>query len=139
MRRVRARVKSWLRPRSVSIRKKDGTRSKASATSTSAPPTSARNNRLLFGAVCSRLVNEHRGASMEHSPLSDGKDRFDRRAFWKAAGVVTAVGVVEGSLGSVPAHADLTREQRDKMTADEIIQQMKAGNERFRSGNPQHR
>ena len=37
------------------------------------------------------------------------------------------------------AHADLTKEQRDKMTPDEIIQQMKAGNERFRSGKPQHR
>ena len=34
------------------------------------------------------------------------------------------------------AHADLTKEQRDKMTPDEIIQQMKAGNERFRSGKP---
>jgi len=37
------------------------------------------------------------------------------------------------------AHADLTKEQRDKLTADEIIQQMKAGDERFRSGKPQHR
>ena len=44
-----------------------------------------------------------------------------------------------GKLGSVLAHADLTKEQRDKMSADEIIQQMKAGNERFRSGKPQHR
>jgi carbonic anhydrase len=43
------------------------------------------------------------------------------------------------SLGSGLAYADLTKEQRDKMTADEIIQQMKAGNERFRSGKPQHR
>ena len=71
--------------------------------------------------------------------LSDGRDRFDRRTFCKAAGVATAVGVVQASLGSVLAHADLTKEQRDKMTADEIIQQMKAGNERFRSGKPQHR
>ena len=76
---------------------------------------------------------------MQHSQLSDGRDRFDRRAFCKAAGVATAVGVVEASLGSVLAHADLTKEQRDKMTPDEIIQQMKAGNERFRSGKPQHR
>jgi carbonic anhydrase len=76
---------------------------------------------------------------MQHSRLSDGRDRFDRRAFCKAAGVATAVGVVGASLGSVLAHADLTKEQRDKMTPDEIIQQMKAGNERFRSGKPQHR
>src|ERR1700704_3452683 len=76
---------------------------------------------------------------MQHSELSDGSGRFDRRAFCKAAGVATAVGVVEASMGSVLAYADLTKEQRDKMTPDEIIQQMKAGNERFRSGQPQHR
>jgi len=67
------------------------------------------------------------------------RDRFDRRAFCRAAGAATAVGVVEASLGSALAHADLTKEQRDKMTPDGIIQQMKAGNERFRSGKPQHR
>jgi len=76
---------------------------------------------------------------MDCSELSVGRDRFDRRAFCKAAGVSTAVGVVEASLGSVLAHADLTKEQRDKMTPDEVIQHMKAGNERFRSGKPQHR
>ena len=76
---------------------------------------------------------------MQHAQLGDGSDRFDRRTFCKAAGVVTAVGIVEASLGTVSAHADLTQEQRDKMTADEIIQQMKAGNERFRAGKPQHR
>ena len=76
---------------------------------------------------------------MQHSQLGDGRDRLDRRNFCKAAGVASAVGIVEASLGSVLAHADLTKEQRDKMTADEIIQQMKAGNERFRSGKPQHR
>jgi hypothetical protein len=31
---------------------------------------------------------------MQHSQLSDGKDRFDRRAFCKAAGVATAVGMI---------------------------------------------
>ena len=71
--------------------------------------------------------------------LSDGRYRFDRRAFCKAAAAATAVGVADASLGGVLAHADLTKEQRDKMTADEIIQQMKTGNERFRSGKPQHR
>jgi carbonic anhydrase len=74
-----------------------------------------------------------------HPLLSDGKGRFDRRAFCKAAGVATAAGVVGASLGSVLAHADLTKEQRDKMTPDEVIQEMKAGNERFRSGKPLHR
>jgi carbonic anhydrase len=79
------------------------------------------------------------GSPMEHSQLMDGRVRVDRRDFCKAVGFTTAVGVVEASLGSVLAHADLTKEQRDKMTADEIIQQMKAGNERFRSGKPRHR
>src|SRR6202162_5509635 len=87
----------------------------------------------------SRINAVRRSAPMEHSQLSDGTDRFDRRDFFKAAGVATAVGVAEVSLGSLLAHADLTKEQRDKMTPDEIIQQMKAGNERFRSGKPQHR
>jgi carbonic anhydrase len=77
--------------------------------------------------------------TMQHSQLSDGRNRFDRRAFCKAASVATAVGVVEASLGSVMAYADLSKEQRDKMTPDEVIQQMKAGNERFRAGKPQHR
>jgi carbonic anhydrase len=76
---------------------------------------------------------------MQHSQLRDGRDRFDRRDFFKAASVATAVGLVGASLGSMLAHADLTKEQRDKMTADEIIKEMKAGNERFRSGKPQHR
>ena len=76
---------------------------------------------------------------MHCSQLSVGRDGFDRRAFCKAVSVATAVGAVEASLGSVLAHADLTKEQRDKMTPDEVIQHMKAGNERFRAGRPQHR
>jgi carbonic anhydrase len=81
---------------------------------------------------------------MQHSQSGDGTNRFGRRAFCKAAGIATAVGVVEAGFGSGMARAeltrvDLTKEQRDKMTPDEIIQQMKAGNERFRSGKPQHR
>jgi carbonic anhydrase len=73
---------------------------------------------------------------MPNPRLSDGIDRFDRRTFFKAAGIATAVGV---SLGTGLAYADLTKEQRDKMTPGEVIQQMKAGNERFRSGKPRHR
>ena len=44
-----------------------------------------------------------------------------------------------GSLGSTePAYgAALTKEERDKLTPDQVIDQMKAGNERFRSGQPQ--
>jgi carbonic anhydrase len=78
-------------------------------------------------------------ATKQHSQLNDRRDRFDRRAFCKAAGVATAAGLIGASLGSALAHADLTKEQRDKMTPDEIIHEMKAGNERFRSGKPRHR
>ena len=73
------------------------------------------------------------------SKSSDERGRFSRRAFCKTAGIAAAFGAAGASVGSVPAHADLTKEQRDKMTPDEVIQQMKAGNERFRSGKPQHR
>jgi carbonic anhydrase len=76
---------------------------------------------------------------MQRSQLSNERCQFDRRVFFKAAGLVTAIGVVEASIGSVLAHADFTKEQRDKMTPDEVIEQMKAGNQRFRSGKPQHR
>jgi hypothetical protein len=47
--------------------------------------------------------------------LSDGKDRLTAGHF--AGGAATAVEVVQASLGSVLAHADLSKEQRDKMTA----------------------
>jgi carbonic anhydrase len=76
---------------------------------------------------------------MQRSQLSAGGGRFDRRVFFKAAGLVSAVSVVEASIGSVSAHADFSKELRDKMTPDEVIRQMKAGNERFLSGKPQHR
>jgi hypothetical protein len=69
--------------------------------------------------VLSKDINinaNRRSATMQHSQLSDVRDRFDRRAFCKAAGRATAVGVIEASLGSVLANADLTKEQRDKMT-----------------------
>ena len=76
---------------------------------------------------------------MENSQFSNVTGRFDRRCFFKSAGLATAVGLVEASIGSVPANAELTKEQRDKMTPDEVIQQMKAGNERFLAGTPRHR
>jgi carbonic anhydrase len=76
---------------------------------------------------------------MQGSELSHERDRFDRRAFCKTAGIAAAVGLAGTSVGSVPAYADLTKEQRDKLTPAEIIEQMKAGNERFRAGKPKHR
>src|SRR5271154_1475827 len=57
-----------------------------------------------------------------------------RRRFLQAAGAAGAVGLISGRLGSV-AYADaLTKEQRAKMTPEDIIAAMKRGNERFRKG-----
>jgi len=76
---------------------------------------------------------------MKNSPSVDAGNQFDRRVFCKHVGIATAAGVVGASFGSVFAHADLTKEQRDKMTPEEVIQEMKAGNARFRAGKPRHR
>jgi carbonic anhydrase len=76
---------------------------------------------------------------MQPSEYNEGRGLFDRRSFCKTAGVGAAFGIAGARMGNVPEYVDLTKEQRDKLTPDEIIQQMKAGNERFRSGKPQHR
>jgi carbonic anhydrase len=60
---------------------------------------------------------------------------FDRRAFLKAAGAAGAVALVGCAVPSrIAWAAALTQAQRDRMTPDEIIQLMKKGNERFRTG-----
>jgi carbonic anhydrase len=57
-----------------------------------------------------------------------------RRIFLKGTGA-TALGVLGGSFVSTAAFADaLTKEQREKMSPDQIIEAMKKGNKRFRSG-----
>lgn len=58
-----------------------------------------------------------------------------RRNFLKLAGAATALGFA-GAQGIVSsAYADaLTKEKRDKMTPDQIIEAMKKGNKRFRGG-----
>jgi carbonic anhydrase len=64
-----------------------------------------------------------------------------RRSFLKIAGAAAAVGIGGGSLFLThSAHADaLTKEMRDKMTPDQIIQAMKRGNKRFGSGERKER
>src|SRR5215510_4966037 len=62
-------------------------------------------------------------------------DRESRRQFLRITGLATAAALV----GAGPARrlveaAALTREQRDKLTPDDIIALMKKGNERFRLG-----
>ena len=62
-------------------------------------------------------------------------DAINRRCFLGMPTAVAAVGLVGGGLWISAARADaLTKEQRDKMTPDEILAVMKRGNERFRKG-----
>jgi carbonic anhydrase len=50
---------------------------------------------------------------------------------------MTAVGALPWALPGLAEAAALTKEQRDKMTPDEVIAMLKAGNERFRAGKTQ--
>lgn len=63
----------------------------------------------------------------------------DRRRFLRSLGATAAVGSVGGTLGLRLACAanTMTREQRDKLSPDEVIALMKKGNERFLSGTEQ--
>ena len=73
------------------------------------------------------------------NPASPG-GQPDRRTFLKRATVATVAGLLGARLGRNVAYADaLTREQRDKMTPDDIIGLLKKGNERFRAGQREDR
>jgi carbonic anhydrase len=62
-------------------------------------------------------------------------DDLDRRVFLRVVGVAGAVALAGSTLpGRIAWAAALTKAQRDRMTPDEIIQAMKKGNERFRTG-----
>src|SRR5947207_2737550 len=66
--------------------------------------------------------------------------RLGRRNFLKVTGSATALGIFSGGFLSEHAYADaLTKAQRDEMSPSEIIDVMKKGNERFRSGVRQNR
>jgi carbonic anhydrase len=61
--------------------------------------------------------------------------RLGRRNFLKVTGSATALGIFGGGFLSEHAYADaLTKAQREKMSPNQIIEAMKKGNERFRSG-----
>jgi carbonic anhydrase len=67
-------------------------------------------------------------------------DGPDRRTFLKRMTVATVAGLLGANLGGNVAYADaLTKEQRDRMTPDEIIRLMRQGNERFRAGQREER
>jgi carbonic anhydrase len=59
---------------------------------------------------------------------------LDRRRLLQAAASVGAFGLLGGRLGGVAFADALTKEQRAKMTPEDIIARMKRGNERFRKG-----
>ena len=72
------------------------------------------------------------GDKLETTPDSR---QLDRRRFLKVTGVVAALAVFGGDVVNGLVYADaLTQAQRDKMTPDEILADMKRGNERFRKG-----
>jgi carbonic anhydrase len=63
------------------------------------------------------------------------RGHLDRRGFLRTPTAVAALGLLGGGLcGSVVYADSLTKEQRDKMTPDDILSMMKRGNERFRKG-----
>lgn len=58
-----------------------------------------------------------------------------RRNFLKATGAATAFGLAGGGLFATPAWADaLTQAERDRMSPEQVIELMREGNKRFRSG-----
>jgi carbonic anhydrase len=60
---------------------------------------------------------------------------LSRRSFLATVGVATAAGLLGPTQGGDLAYADaLSKEQREKMTPDEIIGYAKMGNDRFRAG-----
>ena len=70
-----------------------------------------------------------------HGPSTLRDDRVDRRGFLTTTGIASAATI----LGVFPASrlayaAALTKEQRDKMTPEDVVALMKKGNERFRLG-----
>jgi carbonic anhydrase len=68
-------------------------------------------------------------------------DCLGRRKFLKMAGGATVAGITGASLFLADrSHADaLSKELRDKLTPEQIIQAMKKGNNRFRSGERKER
>ena len=67
----------------------------------------------------------------QHTDCDDSR----RRNFLKTTSAAAALGLIGGALFTRSARADaLTKAQRDKMTPEQVIEAMKAGNERFQRG-----
>ena len=70
----------------------------------------------------------------ESTPASQ-RDDLDRRGLLKIAGIATATAMLSGVPARRLAHAAaLTAGQREKLSPDDVVALMKAGNERFRLG-----
>jgi len=77
-------------------------------------------------ARCERIV--------PHVP-AQRPDDLDRRSVLKIAGIATATAILGGVPAPAVVHAAaLTQAARDKLTPDDVIALMKAGNQRFRLG-----
>ena len=59
---------------------------------------------------------------------------FGRRGFLATVGVCITAPITSWSMQFASPGASLTKEQRDRMTPGEVIEEMKRGNERFRAG-----
>jgi carbonic anhydrase len=72
------------------------------------------------------------------SPKQPWAIRPDRRAALRLlAGAPLAFGCVSANLPAAAQAAALTKEARDQLTPDQVIEMLKRGNERFRSGKMQ--
>jgi carbonic anhydrase len=63
-----------------------------------------------------------------------GHDRPNRRSFLKTTGLVMATTALGAAPAGLVQAAALSKAQRDKMTPDDIVAEMKKGNDRFRVG-----
>lgn len=77
-------------------------------------------------------------AAMSPEAAPEGTNRcavhVGRRAFLKLPVAASVIASIGGGFASSAYAAALTKAQRDKLTAEEIIAAMKRGNERFRRG-----
>lgn len=77
---------------------------------------------------------------MTDKNVSDPIELPRRTLFKKAAGlsILGVAGVIGVSVPGISYAAALTKEQRDSMTPDQVVESLKQGNQRFRSGKPKH-
>jgi carbonic anhydrase len=76
-----------------------------------------------------------RRTTMLRQAPSTRDDRVNRRGFLAVTGIAAATTILAvASADRLASGAALTKEQRDKLTPDDVVELMKQGNERFRLG-----